>query len=131
MDDDGLGNQIMTVGIVVKTTRGNYILSDPTMGVIQGEEDILDLVALCTEPDLHKVLLSEDSLHSDFFDLSTGLAGKISLKLNQYRIKTAVVLDLEKISSDRFKEWASECNRGGEIHFAPDILEAEKWLLED
>lgn len=121
----------MTIGIVVKTSRGNYVLSDPAQGLIQSERDILDLISLCTEPDLHKVLISDGSLPADFFNLSTGLAGEIALKLTGYRIKTAILVDLDGISSERFKEWASECNRGNEIHFTSDILEAEDWLLEN
>ena len=121
----------MTKGIAVKTTRGNYVLSDPELGVIQGEKDILELLTLCSEAGSNKVLISQESLSPDFFDLSTGQAGEITHKLSTYRIKTAFVVDLSTIPSERFQEWAFECNRGNEIRFYEDMLEAEDWLLDD
>jgi hypothetical protein len=120
----------MTKGILIKTTRGNYVLSDPEMGLIQGERDILDLMTLCDEAESNKVLISQQSLNPEFFDLSTGQAGEISHKLSTYRVKTAFVVDLSAISSERFQEWVFECNRGTEIRFFEDMLEAEDWLLE-
>jgi hypothetical protein len=41
------------------------------------------------------------------------------------------VVDAVKISSERFQEWAAECNRGKEIHFWADESEAESWLLDE
>ena len=119
----------MTKGIVVKTSMGNYVLSDPDMGIIQGERDILELLTLCGEAGSNKVMISQGSLSPEFFDLSTGQAGEISHKLSTYRIKTAFVVDLSMIPSERFQEWVSECNRRNEIRFYEDILEAEDWLL--
>jgi len=76
------------------------------------------------------LLLSEGALHPDFFDLSSGLAGEISMKLTTYRVKTAIVVDLESIPSLRFREWAGECNRGREICFCANLKETEAWLLD-
>ena len=105
---------------IVKTIRGNYVKSEPGVDNIQNQQDILDLIGLCGEAGSNRVLISEGSLHSDFFDLSTGTAGEITLKLSTYRVKTAFVVDAVKISSERFQEWAAECNRGKEIHFWAD-----------
>ena len=77
------------------------------------------------------LLISDGALHPDFFDLSTGLAGEISLKLSTYRVKTAIVIDIESIPSQRFREWAGECNRGREIRFCAKIQVAEDWLMEN
>ena len=60
--------------------------------------------------------------------MSTGLAGEISLKLSTYRVKTAIVVDIESIPSQRFREWAAECNRGREIRFCADLRKGEDWL---
>ena len=119
----------MAKGFTVKTTRGNYVLSDPELGIIQNERDIVDLLALCSEAGSNKLMISQESLSPDFFDLSTGQAGEISHKLSTYRVKTAFIVDFDTISSERSKEWISECNRGQEIHFFSDLLEAELWLL--
>ncbi len=76
------------------------------------------------------LLIFNGALHPDFFDLSTGLAGEISLKLSTYRVKTAIVVDLESITSQYFREWVGECNRGREIRFCADLHEGEDWLLD-
>jgi hypothetical protein len=76
------------------------------------------------------LLVSGEALHPDFFDLSTGLAGEISLKLSTYRVKTAIVVDLESNLCQRIREWAGECNRGREIRFCTNLQDAEEWLLD-
>jgi hypothetical protein len=76
------------------------------------------------------LLVSGEALHPDFFDLSTGLAGEISLKLSTYRVKTAIVVDLEFNLCQRFREWAGEFNRGREIRFCTNLQDAEEWLLD-
>jgi len=98
---------------VVKSARGNYVSSDSAAENIQTQRDILDLIVHC----------------SDFFDLSSGLAGDITLKLSSYRVKTAIVVDLAKVKSERFLEWAAECNRGKEIFFTTSEKKAKEWLL--
>jgi len=115
---------------IIQTSRGNYLLSDPENGNIRSERDILDLMGHFGEVGANLLLISDGALHPDFFDLSTGLAGDISLKLSTYRVKTAIVVDLESIPSLRFQEWAGECNRGWEIRFCADLAEAEDWLLD-
>jgi hypothetical protein len=117
------------MGKLVETSQGNYVISDPAPGSLANEQDLLDLIAHCVNPDSHRLLIRKGTLHPDFFDLSTGLAGKLALKLSSYRIKTAIVVDLDSVPSQRFKEWAWECNRGKEIHFCTHKGEAAEWLL--
>ncbi len=114
---------------VIQTSRGNYLLSDPEYGNLKSERDILDLMGHFGEVGANILLISDGALHPDFFDLSTGLAGEISLKLSTYSVKTAIVVDLDSIPSQCFLEWAEECNRGREIHFCADLQEGEDWLL--
>ena len=57
----------MTKGIVVKTKRGSYILSDPELGSIQNESDILEMMTLSGEVETHKLLVSSGSLDQKFF----------------------------------------------------------------
>ncbi len=117
------------MSLIVQTPRGSYVKSDPADGIIRVQQDILDLIGFCGESDSNRVLISEGSLHPSFFDLSTGTAGEITLKLSTYRVKTAIVIDLTNVPSERFQEWASECNRGQDIHFCKNESDAEAWLL--
>jgi hypothetical protein len=57
---------------IIKTIWGNYLMSESAVNNIQTQGDILDLIVDCAEAGSNRVLISEDSLHSDFFDLSTG-----------------------------------------------------------
>ena len=118
------------MGEIIKTTNGNYVISDPEPGNLANQRDMLDLISLCLDPTSHKLLITEGALHPDFFDLSTGLAGELVLKLTSYLVKTAIVVDLESVPSQRFKEWAGESNRGREIHLCSSQKIAEEWLLE-
>ena len=117
------------MGVVIKTSRSNFVRSDPVGGLIRTQTQILDLLVLCREAGSNKVLISGGSLHPDFFDLSSGMAGDITLKLSTYRVQTAIIADLAKITSERFQEWTFECNRGSELRFFAEQPAAEDWLL--
>ena len=116
---------------IIQSNRGSYLLCDTDHGHLRSERDILDLLGLFWEVGANLLLISEGVLHPDFFDLSTRVAGEIVLKLSNYRVKTVIVVDLDSIPSQPFREWAGECNRGKEIHFCQDRDEAEGWLLEN
>ena len=109
---------------IIHGSQGNYLLSDTE--TINSERDILDLMGYFGEVGASLLLISEGVLHQDFFDLSTGLAGEISLKLSMYRVKTAIVADMESIPSQYFRDWAGECNRGREMRFCEDRDEVNK-----
>jgi len=115
------------MGLIVRTGSGVYV--SPGREVIARQEDLLELIGLCGEAGTDRLLFPGGSLAEDFFDLSTGLAGELGLKLSTYRIKAAVVVDLNAVPSRRFREWAGECNRGREIHFCLSEENAVEWLL--
>lgn len=115
---------------IIQTNQGNYLLCDREHGQLSTERDILDLMGLFGEVGANLLLISGEALHPDFFDLSTGLVGEITLKLSTYRVKTAIVIDIESIPSQHFREWTGECNRGREIRFCADLEEAKDWLLD-
>ncbi len=115
------------MGRIVRTGAGVYITPEPEVVSSQGE--LLELIGLCGEVGTDRLLFPPGSLAEDFFDLSTGLAGELGLKLSTYRVKAAFVVDLESVPSSRFRDWAGECNRGGEIHFCDSEDRAVEWLL--
>lgn len=115
---------------IVSTQRGIYILVDPGPASLASQQDLLDLMGSHGSAGGGRLLIPENALHPDFFDLSSGLAGEIALKLSTYRVKTAIVVEVDDIPSQRFREWAWECNRGKEIHFCSTLEDAETWLLD-
>jgi len=117
-------------GEIVNTPTGSYVRCAPDDGLIARDADVLDLMGAFYEMDASRLLLDEAHLHPDFFDLKTGLAGAIFLKLTNYRVKTAVLANLANIQSKRFQELIYESNKGKQINFFNDLTKAEQWLTE-
>lgn len=117
-------------GEVVNIPTGSYVRCAPDDDLITGEADVLDLMGACYEIDGNRLLLEEKHLHPNFFDLKTGLAGAVFLKLTNYQAKTAVLANLANIKSERFQELIYETNKGKLIHFFDDLAKAEQWLTK-
>jgi PadR family transcriptional regulator, regulatory protein AphA len=82
------------------------------VNLIQNEQDALDLVAACGENHTNLLLLHSDNLPQEFFQLRTGLAGRILLKFSNYYLKVAAVLTPEQVNQGKFQEMVLETNRG-------------------
>jgi hypothetical protein len=109
-----------------------YIECLPGGGVIASEQDALDLVGACGEYGTQRLLLYAGNLPPAFYDLKTGLAGAVLLKLSNYWVKTAAVLTPELVGNGRFSEFVLEANRSGRLFRV--FYEREKaveWLLKE
>lgn len=110
-------------------SNGNTILEClPEGGVIASEADALDLVALCGEHQVDRVLLHATNLAEDFYFLRTGLAGAVLLKLGNYRIRAAAVLAPKLVSRGHFREFVMETNQGSDFRVFYERELALKWL---
>lgn len=116
------------IGEVIQTQGGRYLRCARQSDPISSEQDLLELLAFSDGMDSNRILLEEEYLHPAFFDLKTGLAGGIFQKFANYRVKAAVVANLDGIPGARFQELVLECNRGHQIHFFKDMAQAEEWL---
>jgi hypothetical protein len=94
--------------------------------VVQTIQDALDLIVAATYEGAGSVIIAEQQLNGDFFDLRTRLAGGILQKCANYRVKLAVVGDFEKYPSASLHAFIMECNRGrGQpVVFVPDTASA-------
>ena len=97
---------------------------------INSEQDILDFIVFCGYHDTNRIMLHEENLSEDFFDLKTQLAGKIMQKLSNYRIKGAAVISGKRIKG-RFGEMVLESKKFGDMRFFTDKNEAEIWLVKN
>ncbi|MEW6184061.1 MAG: DUF4180 domain-containing protein [Bacillota bacterium] len=97
--------------------------------IVQEERDVLDLLAECGQNDTQLLMLHHENINPDFFDLKTGFAGTVLQKFSTYYMKAALVVDMDRIKSERFKELIYECNKGGNIRFCKERSEAEDWLV--
>lgn len=113
----------------IHSERGEYIICQPGTGVISSGQDILDIISNCYGLEKCRLVIHATDLHPDFFDLKTGLLGEIFLKLSNYRVKTAFIVDYDEIQSERFHELIYEHRRSHEIRFFDDLTHAEEWLF--
>jgi hypothetical protein len=111
-----------------KTDHANYIQANPSDFVIRTERDMLELITACVENDTQNVILYQDNLSPDFFDLKTQLAGTLFQKLANYHVRGAAIISMGQVKSERFKELILEYNRGQLFRFFEDKEAAEKWL---
>ncbi len=95
------------------------IISDgPALNTVQ---DSLDIMAGADYAGARSIVLHEDAVDPSFFDLKTGFAGEVLQKYANYSMKLAVVGDFEKHTSESFRAFVRECNRGSTVFFVPDL----------
>jgi hypothetical protein len=90
--------------------------------------DLASIFTGCVESGADCLLLDEPALPSEFFDLSSGLAGELLHKLGTYRMRLAGVVPDPSIYSERFQDFLRETNKGIEFRFFTTRQEAVDWL---
>ena len=110
--------------------QAKYIECDTDDVIVNNEQDVLDLVAVCGENETNSILIYERNLSPDFFDLKTKLAGTLFQKFANYRMRGAVVISPDQVRSERFEELIYECNRGQLVRFFEDKEAAQRWLTK-
>ncbi len=87
---------------------------------INTEQDFLDWMASASYEGATSLILHEETLNPEFFDLKTKLAGDILQKAANYRMKVAIVGEFSKYNSNSLNAFIVECNRGRQIFFVGD-----------
>ena len=93
---------------------------------IRSFRDIPDVIAACI--DAEGLILTEDELAQEFFDLRSGLAGELFQKFMNYRVRVAIVLPDPEAYGERFSELAYEHKSHSMIRFVRSKDKAEAWL---
>jgi len=86
------------------------------------------IVTSCVESGADSLLLDEYSLPSDFFDLSSGLAGELLHRLSIYQMRMAAVVSDLTVHSSHFQAFVFEANKGEKFRFFSTRQEAINWL---
>jgi Domain of unknown function (DUF4180) len=96
---------------------------------ISTPDDAADLVGDAWAHHAELVAVPVERLDPAFFDLSTGIAGEITQKLVNYRLRLAVVGDIAEHldASTALRDYVWESNRGAHVWFVADdaALEAK------
>jgi Domain of unknown function (DUF4180) len=93
---------------------------------IRSFQGISDAIAACIDTD--GLILTEDDLAQEFFDLRSGLAGELFQKFINYSLRLAIVLPDPEAYGERISELAYEHKSHSMIRFVRSKDEAETWL---
>ena len=98
---------------------------------ISTPDDAADLVGSAWSHQAELVAVPVERLDPKFFRLKTGIAGEITQKLVNYRIRLAVVGDISDVvaKSDALRDFVRESNRGGQLWFVADEAELAARLV--
>lgn len=97
---------------------------------VNNTQDALDILANCAYQSAERVIIYQENITDDFFDLKTTLAGEILQKFSNYRAKLAIVGDFSKYSSKSLRDFIYESNKGGRVSFVATKDEAVKALAK-
>lgn len=84
--------------------------------IINNAEDGLDLLGNLYYQDFDKIIIHEQNINPDFFDLKNGMAGEILQKFSNYRIRLIIVGDFN-FTSQSIKDFIYESNNGKQVNF--------------
>ena len=98
------------------------VISDKVL--ITNPEDGLQLVVDLYYQDFDRMILHEQTITPDFFDLKTGLAGEILQKFSNYRVRLAIIGDFSAYTSKSIKDFIFESNQRRQINFVGTLDEA-------
>ena len=93
---------------------------------IRSFSDVSDALGACFGS--AGLILTEDDLAREFFDLHSGLAGEAFQKFVNYRLRVAIVLPDPEAYGERFSELAYEHRSHNLIRFVRSADEAKAWL---
>ena len=96
--------------------------------VLTSVEDGLSLLGDLYYQGFDKIILHEENIVPEFFDLKTKLAGEVLQKFVQYRMPLAVVGDFSKCTSKSLRDFIYECNQGRQVNFVQELSSALKGL---
>ncbi|MBN2522959.1 MAG: DUF4180 domain-containing protein [Bacteroidales bacterium] len=97
---------------------------------IKNVQDALDLMGNCDYRGARRIILHKKNISTEFFDLSTGIAGEILQKFSTYRVKLAIVGDFSGHFGKSLKDFIFESNKKGMIVFVDSVSKAKERLAK-
>ena len=94
--------------------------------VLQTVEDAVDLIGNMSYQGFDKLIIHEENMISDFFELKNKIAGNILQKFSQYSMPLAIIGDFEKYESKSLNDFIFESNKGKQINFVTTIEDGLK-----
>ena len=94
--------------------------------VLQTVEDAVDLIGNMSYQGFDKLIIHEENMIPDFFELKNKIAGNILQKFSQYSMPLAIIGDFEKYESKSLNDFIFESNKGKQINFVTTIEDGLK-----
>jgi hypothetical protein len=92
--------------------------------VITCEQDVITLLEELYGLGANKIILHQENLPAEFFELRTRLAGEILQKFGNYHIQVAIIGDFSQVSSKSLRAFIAESNRGTMVFFVDNVAAA-------
>ena len=110
--------------------KGNkrFVVLENNGWLLQSPSDTSDLVGHCFSEQADGLILFEQNIHPDFFELKTRLAGEVMQKFSTYRLQLAIVGDFSKYESKSLRDFIYESNKTGHTVFAANLNQALELL---
>lgn len=99
--------------------------------VIETIADGVELLGNLYYQDYDTIIIHQQNITPDFFDLKTGIAGEILQKFSNYRVRLAIVGDFTQYSGKPIQDFIFESNKAGQIIFVSSVVEALKRFAGD
>jgi hypothetical protein len=109
---------------IIEINRNNIAVLKSSGVVILETQDALDLMAEAGYLNSYKIIIKENQVTPDFFDLKTGIAGEILQKFSTYNVQLAIIGDFSKYNSKSLRDFKFESNKHGRINFVSSFEEA-------
>ncbi|WP_410222344.1 DUF4180 domain-containing protein [Pedobacter sp.] len=85
--------------------------------IVKNIDDGTDLLGNLYYQGYDKVILHEENIHPQFFDLKTKMAGEILQKFVNYKIRLIIVGNFAKYNSKSLNDFIYESNKGKAVNF--------------
>lgn len=92
--------------------------------LIQTVEDGLNLLVDLYYQQFDKIIIREQHLTPQFFDLKNGMAGELLQKFSNYRMQLAIVGSFENSTGTSIQSFILESNKTGHISFVQTLEQA-------
>ena len=109
---------------------GNINVATYDGPVLASERDAIDVIGDTYGQEVDMVVFPAETLTDDFFWLSSGLAGAVLQKFQNYRLRVAIVGDVARFTaeSSSLRDFIRESNLRGQMVFVPDRAALEALL---
>ena len=102
---------------IIQTENGKSIALVSTVSTIGTSQDALELLMNCRYSGADGLVLNENFLHPDFFELKSGIAGNVLQVFSTYDGYLAIVGQFNRHNSKSLSDFIYESNKQGRVGF--------------